>query len=214
VRGWQACEFVHAQKPIALGPHFRDTDHQPRWLMGLRPGAMPRPVGLRWVVTEMGAQFNERPALWELNEMTRDQRVGIGPELTMLAAMHPRWATTLKQNQFPFLYVTDMQLKDEHGQWVDCLVSIRVEPARGVTIIDELKVRELHATGLDNRSRPTGLREVVNSESWFSPGSILNWSPAHVVRERNAPFQISWDRYCGVSNGNQVLLRVIQGGKR
>lgn len=72
-----------------------------------RDGAIPRKPGLRWQVAELGRQFKD--------QCVRDVRpqlkvMGMGQELPLIAALHPKWAVSMDGDNIPFVDAPDLDV--------------------------------------------------------------------------------------------------------
>lgn len=105
-RNWAACVHVHGEERTwkwyslvmtSKGAHPREK-------------AKSRPAGLRWAVAELGRAYQ--------GMCVRDARVvqgstelmGMGQELPLIAALHPRWATSMNGETIPFVDAPDLEV--------------------------------------------------------------------------------------------------------
>lgn len=106
VRNWTACVYVLGESRTWKWDGLLLTPE------GVKPrqAAKPRPAGLRWAVAELGRAYQ--------GMRVRDARValgtaglmGMGQELPLIAALHPRWATSMNGETIPFVDAPDLEV--------------------------------------------------------------------------------------------------------
>ncbi|MEK7653151.1 MAG: hypothetical protein AAB358_01565 [Patescibacteria group bacterium] len=103
---WEACVHIHGQ------------DLTWKWdglvfaLEGVRQriGAKPRPVGLHWRVCELGRRFKGKSVKNVRLQLDQSKTIGMGQELPMIAALHPKWAKSLNGQDKPFVDAPDLEV--------------------------------------------------------------------------------------------------------
>lgn len=105
-RNWEACVHVLGENRTWKwdGLLFAPKGVRPR------ENAKPRKAGLRWAVAELGRAYQ--------GICVRDARVaqgttglmGMGQELSLIAALHPRWATSMNGETIPFVDAPDLEV--------------------------------------------------------------------------------------------------------
>lgn len=71
--------------------------------------AIPRMRGARWVVCELGRTLLNFSAEIARQILHQCKLMGIGPELPLIAAMHPKWALAMNGKDIPFLIGSDLE---------------------------------------------------------------------------------------------------------
>ena len=127
-RNWEAAVYVHGN----------DAGGKPRtskWdaflfnPQGIRPrqGGKPRPVGLRWVVVELGRTYQKESVGQVLSGvnvkidtmvdstgkstvMRVNDREWLGAELPLIAAIHPEWARSMNGTTIPYVNAPDTEV--------------------------------------------------------------------------------------------------------
>ena len=98
-RNWGAYWYMTFHKRAPRAPFwFKEKNLEPLRVDGKEP--MPRPKGLFWAIVEFGRRYNKlspREAIGQVNDINplleADNEVMlVGPELTLIPAMHPKWA--------------------------------------------------------------------------------------------------------------------------
>ena len=75
-----------------------------------RKGAQVRRKGLRWAVCELGRKFRDQRAIYVTRKLARQNLIGMGQELPLIAAMHPHWAEAMEGNLLPFVSAPDLEV--------------------------------------------------------------------------------------------------------
>lgn len=100
---WQACVYVHGEAGTWKwdGLLFKPEG------VKQRVGALPRKPGLRWQVAELGRRFKSqcvqdvRPQL---------KTMGMGQELPLIVALHPKWAVSMNGDSIPCVDAPDLSV--------------------------------------------------------------------------------------------------------
>lgn len=117
-RNWEACCFVHGADKVFTDPDIVFT------LQGFqqRPGAQPRPRGLRWAIVDLGRRHQKISVDAAQAQISLNGWVELGQELPLLAALHPRWASLLDGVALPALYAPDIEIAPKgKGDFTHCL---------------------------------------------------------------------------------------------
>ncbi len=102
--GWSALEFIHGRIQVS---RTRNLERD-RAGITVRPGARRRRVGIGWAVNELGRMWHRR-TIAEVQEcLDEGHLVGVGAELPLIAAQHPRWARSLNGTTLPHLAAPDL----------------------------------------------------------------------------------------------------------
>jgi hypothetical protein len=119
-RNWEACVHVFGESKAWKWGGLVMTPK------GVRPrqNAKPRPAGLRWVVAELGRAYQGMCVRDARVAQSAEESVGMGQELPLIAALHPRWATSMNGETIPFVEAPDLEVaprgKGEFG-YAPCL---------------------------------------------------------------------------------------------
>lgn len=102
-RNWQACVHVHGQDGTWKWDGLLFT---PKGVKQ-RDNTLPRRPGLRWQIAELGRKFN--------GQCVRDVRpqlkvMGMGQELPLIAALHPKWAVSMNGENIPYVDAPDLEV--------------------------------------------------------------------------------------------------------
>ena len=105
-RNWTACVHVHG------------VDKTWKWdgliltPQGVRPrqNAKPRPTGLRWTVSELGRAYKSQKVKKVRPDLDRQSTMGMGQELPLIGALHPRWAVAMNGDNIPFVDAPDLEV--------------------------------------------------------------------------------------------------------
>ncbi|MFA5061947.1 MAG: hypothetical protein WC526_02285 [Patescibacteria group bacterium] len=95
-RNIAACKYVFGKDRWKkdLARTFSDTERNgPKPVVSVRKGARPRPAGFRWAVVNLGFRYRGRPIPEARADLDQKGLMGVGQELPLIAALHPRWAT-------------------------------------------------------------------------------------------------------------------------
>ncbi|MFZ5364131.1 MAG: hypothetical protein ACOZAG_01470 [Patescibacteria group bacterium] len=105
-RNWQACVAVHGEERTWKwdGLVFSPKGVRPR------EGAKPRQPGLRWVVAELGRAYQGMRVRDARVALSAEESAGMGQELPLIAALHPRWATSMNGGTIPFVDAPDLEV--------------------------------------------------------------------------------------------------------
>lgn len=105
-RNWAACVQMLGQEATWKWDHLVLTPKgvQPR------PGRKPRAQGLRWVVAELGRTYRGRKVKDARPALDKEQLMGMGEELPLIAALHPRWAVSMNGDNIPFVDAPDLEV--------------------------------------------------------------------------------------------------------
>lgn len=79
-----------------------------------RAGAIIRPKGLRWQVSELGRQFHKQSVEKVRPQLDETQIMGMGQELPFIGALNPKWATSMDGDKIPFVDAPDLEVAP-HG---------------------------------------------------------------------------------------------------
>jgi hypothetical protein len=143
-RNWEACVHVFGESKtwkwdgLVLSPK------------GVRPRekAKPRPAGLRWVVAELGRAYQGISVRDARVAQSAEESVGMGQELPLIAALHPRWATSMNGETIPFVDAPDLEVAPRGESRFDCAPCLFFNSASGKVYLD--------ARGVGNPSRYYG----------------------------------------------------------
>lgn len=105
-RNRAACLFVHGRNNMWQEDQLVLTSKTVRQ----RQGAMPRPVGLRWATAELGRCHRGRQVQEAWKNLDASGYMGMGQELPLIAALHPRWATSISDKTIPCVYAPDLEV--------------------------------------------------------------------------------------------------------
>lgn len=120
-RNWDACEFVFGTETTRKQVRMRFCEVGVRF----RKKAIPRPVGLRWQIVELGRKYCGQTPESVRAELDRSKVMGIGQELPLIAAMHPKWAQYMHDcsraeiGRLPGIIATDLVISDTSGKFND-----------------------------------------------------------------------------------------------
>lgn len=105
-RNRQALVHVHGQEGTWIWDRLAFTSE------GIRPrqGAQPRPVGLRWSVAELGRTFRKTAVKDTRPDLDANGIMGMGQELLLIGALHPRWAKAMNGTTIPFVDAPDLEV--------------------------------------------------------------------------------------------------------
>jgi len=106
-RNLLACRYIHEKIVVRIDSsqtHFCQTR------IRYRPGARVRNVGFRWAVCELGRRFKGSSVNRAFERMYTEQTMGIGQELPLIAALHPKWVLHMDGNKIPFVAAPDIQM--------------------------------------------------------------------------------------------------------
>lgn len=103
---WQACVHIHTPKGTC---RWYGSVFMPQGVRQ-RAGAKPRPVGLRWQVCELGRQFYKQAVYDVRSQLDQSQIMGMGQELPLVAALHPKWAASMNGQNIPFVDAPDLEV--------------------------------------------------------------------------------------------------------
>jgi hypothetical protein len=109
-RNWLACQYKNEDKVLRVD-YFQIRQTRIRY----RPGVRARKVGFRWAVCELGREFKGRSVNRAFERMFTDQTMGIGQELPLIAALHPKWVLHMDGNKIPFVVAPDIQVTNGAG---------------------------------------------------------------------------------------------------
>ena len=103
---WQACIHIHKPEGVWQWDGLVFTPQ------GVRQcdAAKPRPIGLRWQVCELGRQFQGQSVRKVLPQLDQFQKMGMGQELPLVAALHPKWAKSINGQDIPFVDAPDLEV--------------------------------------------------------------------------------------------------------
>lgn len=104
-RNWEACVHVHGERATWKWDGLVMTPQ------GVRPHekAKPRKAGLRWAVAELGRAYQGIAVRDARVAQGSTELVGMGQELPLIAALHPRWATSMNGETIPFVDAPDLE---------------------------------------------------------------------------------------------------------
>lgn len=103
---WQACIYVHGKKGTWK---WDGLVFSPKGVRQ-RIGAKPRPIGLCWRVCELGRQFKGQSVKKVRSQLDQVQIMGIGQELSFVAALHPKWVMSMNGENMPFVDAPDLEV--------------------------------------------------------------------------------------------------------
>ncbi|MFA6042071.1 MAG: hypothetical protein WCV85_02050 [Patescibacteria group bacterium] len=105
-RNWAACEFVHSGNTWK----YDGLVFTPQ-IVRVREKAIPRPVGLRWAIAELGRTYLYDDKIPDvLAELDRTQTMVMGQELPLIAALHPKWVTQMNTTDIPPVFAPDLEV--------------------------------------------------------------------------------------------------------
>lgn len=132
---WAAAQFVHTLAGTWKWDGLLFTPSGVRQ----RVGAKPRPLGLRWQVAELGRGFQNRKVKDVRPALDSTAVMGMGQELPLLAALHPKWVKSMNGADRPFVDAPDLEV-DPSGQGgfssAPCLFFYRVDGQVGLRAYD------------------------------------------------------------------------------
>lgn len=105
-RNWAACVHVHTVEKTWKLDRLILTPQGVR----RREAAKPRPVGLRWTVSELGRVYKTQKVKKTRPDMDGKSLMGMGQELPLIGALHPRWATAMNGDSIPFVDAPDLEV--------------------------------------------------------------------------------------------------------
>lgn len=105
-KNWEACVHVLGEgrtwkwDGLVLSPQ------------GVRPRekAKSRKAGLRWAVAELGRAYQRMRVRDVRVALSAEESAGMGQELPLIAALHPRWATSMNGETIPFVDAPDLEV--------------------------------------------------------------------------------------------------------
>jgi len=105
-RNWAACVHVFGESRTWKWDGLVMTQK------GVRPRekAKPRKAGLRWAVAELGRAYQGTAVRDVRSDLGTKNIVGMGQELPLIAALHPRWATSMNGETIPFVDAPDLEI--------------------------------------------------------------------------------------------------------
>lgn len=105
-QNWTACVHVFGMEWTRL------SDNSIVESRGVRQweNALPRKPGLRWALAELGRTY--RGCRCFSSTPYTDGFMGVGQELPLIAAMHPRWATSINGETIPAAFAPDLLVGD------------------------------------------------------------------------------------------------------
>ncbi|MFA5128955.1 MAG: hypothetical protein WC445_03220 [Patescibacteria group bacterium] len=113
-RNWEACVAIHGEERTWKWDGLVMTPK------GVRPRekAKPRPAGLRWAVAELGRAYQDIAVRDARVVQGSTELMGMGQELPLIAALHPRWATSMNGKTIPFVDALDLEVApDGEGEF-------------------------------------------------------------------------------------------------
>ncbi|MEK7139072.1 MAG: hypothetical protein AAB817_00030 [Patescibacteria group bacterium] len=110
-RNWEACIQSHGQDGTWKWGGLLFTPE------GVRPraNAKPRSRGLRWQVCELGRAYQKQSVESVRPQLDRGQIMGMGQEGPMLAALHPKWVTSMDGGVIPYMDMPDLEVSPGGG---------------------------------------------------------------------------------------------------
>ncbi len=132
-RNWQACQHIHDGN-ILFGRH--QATSRLDWLhfgaSQVRPSfnARARKGGFRWIVCELGRLYQNHSAVEVRAELLAKKRWGVGSELPLIAALHPKWVQAMDGENVPFLAAPDLVFKSGEGDTVELVPELWVRDGR------------------------------------------------------------------------------------
>ncbi len=105
-RNWAACVAIHTEQGTWK---WDGLAFMPKGVKQ-RDAAKPRPVGLRWVIAELGRAHKGTCVRDARSALDKAGVMGMGQELPGIAFMHPRWATTMNGGSIPFVDAPDLEV--------------------------------------------------------------------------------------------------------
>ena len=103
-RNWAACVHVHGVDKTWKWDGLLFT---PQGVKS-RADAKPRPVGLRWAIAELGRAYQNQAVEQARPALDAKSVMGMGRELPLIGALHPKWATAMNGAKIPFVDAPDL----------------------------------------------------------------------------------------------------------
>ncbi len=102
---WYAFQHVYSGRATLARDLFAYSG-----IIQVRQNAIVRPAGFRWSAITLGWK-----AVLDLENATKifdsSQIMGIGQELPLIAALHPRWARFMGSDEIPFIVASDIEIR-------------------------------------------------------------------------------------------------------
>jgi hypothetical protein len=111
-QNWEACVHVFGEERTWKWDGLLFTPK------GVRPreNTKPRKPGLRWAVAELGRAYQGACVSDVRPQIAKQKTMGMGQELPLIAALHPRWATSMNGETIPFVDAPDLEVApDDEG---------------------------------------------------------------------------------------------------
>ena len=127
-RNWEACVHIFGEE---LSWKWNGLVMTPK---GVRPreGAKPRKPGLRWAVAELGRAYQGITVRDARVAQSAEESAGMGQELPLIAALHPRWATSLNGKTIPFVDAPDLEIAPDGEGKFYCAPCLHFDRDRGL----------------------------------------------------------------------------------
>ena len=77
----------------------------------LRVGAIARPKGLRWAIAELGRERQNQKVADVRPDLDQKKIMGMGQELPLIGALHPKWARAMNGEDIPFVDAPDLEVR-------------------------------------------------------------------------------------------------------
>ena len=127
-KNWEACVHVHGESRTWKWDSLVMTPK------GVRPreGAKPRKPGLRWAVAELGRAYQGITVRDARVAQSAEESAGMGQELPLIAALHPRWATSMNGETIPFVDAPDLEIAPDGEGKFYCAPCLHFDRDRGL----------------------------------------------------------------------------------
>lgn len=103
----KALRFVHGEDKFWQWDGIVFTSEGVR----LRQGAIVRPKGLRWSIAELGRERQNQKVEDVRPALDLAKRMGMGQELPLIGALHPKWARAMDGDKIPFVDAPDLEVR-------------------------------------------------------------------------------------------------------
>ena len=127
-KNWEACVHVHGESRTWKWDSLVMTPK------GVRPRekVKPRRPGLRWAVAELGRAYQGITVRDARVAQSAEESAGMGQELPLIAALHPRWATSLNGKTIPFVDAPDLEIAPDGEGKFYCAPCLHFDRDRGL----------------------------------------------------------------------------------
>lgn len=106
----------------------------------LRTGAIARPKGLRWSAAELGRERQNQKVADVRPALDLAKRMGMGQELPLIGALHPKWACAMDGDEIPFVDAPDLEVRPNAGRSFSDAPCVRFNRGTGEVGLDAYDV--------------------------------------------------------------------------